>query len=172
MNFATTLMALHNTGGLPHSDKDWMKASVLMKPEFSVPLAPKPVPPIAYSYQPIIHFRKIGVGHFAFALVSEVQGGLQLTLMPNVPAFQNANAEILLSEQLKPDGSVRVPCYTGATFASNFTLAPGTWLPFWLLGLGLLILAPSVLWPLLASDGADSSWLVGWGWGWGNGIRI
>ena len=68
---------------------------------------------------------KGGTGHYVFTVASELMGGLRLTLA-NAPKFRGAVARFAVSEQLSDDGvRPRVPCFTGATFTSNFSLQPG-----------------------------------------------
>lgn len=70
--------------------------------------------------------RKLDIGHYAFALKTEVQGGVQLSLSASCAKFTtDTQARVILSEQLKQDGSINFPMYTGATFESNFSLASG-----------------------------------------------
>ena len=111
-----------NASCLPSDRGSWPEKAVV-KPMFTAPLRAKPVSPITVETLQVATMRKISTGHYAFALKTEVQGGLQLSLSARFGGFDGAQARVLLSEQLKPDGSIRFPMYTGATFASNFSLA-------------------------------------------------
>lgn len=100
---------------------------MILKPPFGVPLSPKPVSPIALEYVEIVaeSLRRVSAGHYAFALVTEVQGGVRIEVGDlDGPDHDGSLATVSLSEQLNSDGSVRVPMYTGATFVSTFTLLP------------------------------------------------
>lgn len=112
-----------NASCLPGENR-WPEQPVI-KPQFLAPLRAKPVSAIAIETVLVDTPRKIAPGHFSFALVTEVQGGLQLSLSASHAVFAGAQAQVLLSEQLNADGSVKVPMYTGATYESNFSLAPG-----------------------------------------------
>ena len=112
-----------NASCLPSHSK-WPEKAVV-KPSFTAPLRAKPVSPITVETLAVATIHKVSTGHYAFALKSEVQGGVQLSLSASFSSFEGAQARVLLSEQRKPDGSIRFPMYTGATFESNFSLAPG-----------------------------------------------
>ena len=107
------------------ANSSWPDKAVI-KPPFTVPLRAKPVSPITIETLPVATMRKLGVGHYAFALKTEVQGGVQLSLSASCAKFTtDTQARVMLSEQLKQDGSINFPMYTGATFESNFSLASG-----------------------------------------------
>ena len=110
-----------NASCLPNATSGWQKAA-RVQPPFLAPLRPKPVSPIALETTALETLRKVSPGHFAFALQSEVQGGVQLRMAGKPAMFEGAQARVLLSEQLHTDGSIRVPMFTGASFESNFSL--------------------------------------------------
>ena len=117
--------------------KDWGK--VVVKPGLLAPLKPKTVPPMSYSYlaQDEIQLVASGDAHlrsrFAFALPSEIQGGVRLTLA-NIALWEGVYAHIALSEEMTPGGlpsggsgtlRPREPLRATTVYTSNFTLASG-----------------------------------------------
>ncbi len=114
-----------NASCLPGRGHRWPDKAVI-KPQFIAPLRAKPVSPITVKTMAVNTIRKVSAGHYAFALKTEVQGGVQLSLSATCAKFTaDAQARVILSEQLRADGSINFPMYTGATFESNFSLAPG-----------------------------------------------
>ena len=77
---------------------------------------------IALETTAVASLRLLSTGHYAFAMASEVQAGVRLQLAGKPGTFEGAQAQVLLSEQLHTNGSIRVPMRTGATFVSNFSL--------------------------------------------------
>jgi hypothetical protein len=116
-----------NASCLPGAERGAWREALVVKPPFRAPLTSKRTLPVGLAYADVApaSIRKVSTGHFSFYLPSEIQGGVTLT-PGNFDVFRGASAQVLLSEQLKQDGSVRVPMYTGATFRSNFSLLPGT----------------------------------------------
>jgi hypothetical protein len=117
-----------NASCLPSRHQQWPDR-IVIKPQFSAPLRAKPVSPLSVETVAVVPqsdgWRKVATGHYAFALRSEIQGGVRLRLSPTCEKLVAAQARVLLSEQLDAAGAVRVPMATGASYFSNFSLAPG-----------------------------------------------
>ena len=110
-----------NASCLPDATSGWQQTARI-QPPFLAPLRPKLVSPIALELTAVASLRKVSPGHFAFAMKSEVQGGVRLQLADKPAMFEGAQARVLLSEQLHTNGRIRFPMFTGATFVSNFSL--------------------------------------------------
>ena len=125
-----------NARSLPTA-KDW--TNVVVKTGLLAPLMPKTVPPMSYSYLAQHDIKLVATGdahlrsRFAFALPSEVEGGLRLTVS-GMDLWDGAYAHIALSEEMSPGGlpkggsgtlRPREPLRTTTRYTSNFTLATG-----------------------------------------------
>eukprot|EP00038_Savillea_parva_P011094 m.195046 g.195046 ORF g.195046 m.195046 type:complete len:1141 (-) comp19371_c0_seq1:207-3629(-) len=100
----------------------WQPA--VTKPPFHAPLAPKPLPPLALFRVSPTSMTRMGPGHFAFAMESEIQGGVHLDT-GHAAILQGASARIQVAEQLWVNGSVRVPLRTGADFDDTWAIGQG-----------------------------------------------